>query len=166
MAESFPPEPLLARSRVYCKLLSSMKGPVPPERLLELYEKYGRSFGLASGAAGWLPKPSGAKFSSEDGRRLELCSRYGCALARTRLLVPCEVMIDGKPNASEERVRFHLLRAGYPRYVDHPVEWMAEHCDDPMLTMDMVDAIIGFHLEPGPAEPVTRESRIAKYGEA
>ena len=81
-------------------------------------------------------------------------------------------MTDGKPNESEERVRFHLLQASYPPFVDNPVEWMAEHCDDPTLSMDMVDAIIGFHRVPEPravrgaVEPVTRESLIAKHGEA
>ena len=133
---------------------------------------YGRSFGLATGAAGWLPKPSGAKFSNGDARRLELCSVYGCALARTRLLVPSEVMFDGKPNDSEERVRFHLLQAGYPPFIDNPVEWMTKNCDDPMLSMDMVEAIIGFHGEPvpravrGAAEPDSREGLVAKHGEA
>ena len=59
-------------------------------------------------------------------------------------------MVDGQPNVSEERVRFHLLQAGYSPFVDNPVEWMAKNCGDPMLTMDMVEAIIGYQGEPTP----------------
>lgn len=54
-----------------------------------------------------------------------------------------QVMVDGGPNESEEQVRFHLLQAGYPPSIDNPVEWMSENCADPMLSMDMVEAIIG-----------------------
>ena len=49
---------------------------------------------------------------------------------------------------------------------------MAEHYDDPMLSMDMVGVIIAFHRESEPravrgaAEPVPRESLIAKHGDA